>query len=101
MTGERQMPPIFIAVTGPQQSVVERELRKPDPDLRLGNLFAHPRDLELRSMYKGAAEMGTQQFVPEEDKSKSMQLLSRAQKVGTFGTKKPPEPNVRAVATRV
>lgn len=98
MTGERQMPPIIIAVTAPQQSIVERELRKPDPDLRLGGLFAHPRDAELRDMFKGGA---APQFVPEEDKSKATQLFNRSRKVATFGAKKPPDPNIRSIATKI
>lgn len=97
VTGEKQLPPIIIAMSAPQQSAVERELGKPDPSLyRLADLFKHPRDLELRGMLKGAA-----QDVPEEDKAQANKLFNRARKVATFGAKKPPDPNIRAVATKI
>ena len=39
--------------------------------------------------------------VPEEDKSKATQLFDRSRKVATFGARKPPDPNVRAVTTKI
>lgn len=58
---------------------------------KIGTLYASP----------GEVEKGAGLDVPEEDKSQARKLFNKSRKVATFGAKKPPEPNIRAVATEV
>ena len=103
VTGEKRMPPIIITMPGRERSIVERELGKPDPDFRgvMGDLFKRPEDLErerrirgIRQMWKGAAA----QLL---DAAQARKNFATSKRVGLLGSKKPPEPNVRAVATKV
>lgn len=104
-TGERQLPPIIIAPGREQKSLVEREMSKADPDFRgvMGDLFKRPEDLErerrirgIRQMWKGA--MADPQRDPQ---AQARKVFNQTRKVGQLGTKKPPEPNIRAVTTQV
>jgi hypothetical protein len=101
-TGEQKMPPIIITMPGRERSLVERELSKPDPDFRgvMGDLFKRPEDLErerrirgVRQMWKGAMAADT--------RAQARVNFNKSRKVSQLGTKRPPEPNIRAVATEV
>jgi len=103
-TGEKQLPPIIITSPGHQRDLVDRELGKADPDFQgmMGDLFKRPEDLArenkirgIRQMWKGASD------VTEDSKGYAQSLFNKSRKVGTFGAKKPIEPNIRAVATKV
>jgi hypothetical protein len=41
------------------------------------------------------------QDVPEEDKAQANTSFNKSRKVATFGSRKPPDPNIRAVATNI
>jgi hypothetical protein len=92
-TGDRKMPPIIIMQGGGANTAM-REMAKGDPNLpevmnRLGQLQQHfPADLRKMGM---AADTEAQPRLN----------FSKSRKIGQLGTKKPPEPNIRAVATKV
>lgn len=101
VTGEKRMPPIIITMPGRERSLVEREMGKPDPDFRgvMDDLFKRPEDLErerrirgIRQMWKGAEA---------DPLAQARKQFRQTKRVGELGSKKPPEPNVRAVATQV
>lgn len=104
-TGERGMPPIVIAPGREQQSLVEREMGKPDPDFRgvMGDLFKRPEDLERERRIRGVRQMwkGAMADPQRDPAAQARKVINRTSKVGQFGTKKPPEPNIRAVATKI
>jgi hypothetical protein len=92
VTSERRMPPIIIA-PGKSPTMVMREMAKADPYLpeverRLGRL----RDFFPEDLLK----MGE-----PDPLAQSRKQFNKTRRVATFGTKKPPEPNIRAVATKV
>jgi hypothetical protein len=91
-TGDRKMPPIII-LQGQSPNVAVREMAKADPHLpevmrELGQLRRHfPADLRKMGEADPVAAAATK--------------FRQSRRVAQLGTKKPTDPNIRAVATKI
>ena len=103
VTGEKRMPPIIITPPGRERDIVAEEMSKTDPDFSgvMGDLFKRPEDLNRERRIRGIRQMWKGASTNADPLAYSRKALSNSGKVGTLGTKKPLEPNIRAVATKI